>query len=99
MWTIKERKSYNDAIEKKERDKRESKTINRNESIISIKKSIDKISTSLQTPKQREVLHSISRVATDSELKFINSCIKRRSLSDAQKNVLNKFYNKYKNLI
>lgn len=99
MWTIKERKAYNDAKEQELIVKREAKALNRVQCEISIKESISKITTRLQTPKQRELLHSIAKVATGSELNFINSCIRRRKLSDSQRNILNKFYNKYKNLI
>jgi len=100
MWTIKERKAYNDAKEKEIRDKKEAKAINRANADISIKESIDKISTSLQTPRQREMLHSILKVANKGyDTKFVNSCIKRKTLSNSQRAILNKIYIKYKNLI
>tara|TARA_R110000782_G_scaffold267840_1_gene363638 strand:+ start:1004 stop:1306 length:303 start_codon:yes stop_codon:yes gene_type:complete len=100
MWTIKERKAYNDAKEKEVRDKKEAKAVNRANADISIKKSIDKISTSLQTPKQREMLHAIFKVASKGyDARFISSCIKRKTLSKSQRNILNKIYTKYKNLI
>jgi len=100
MWTIKERKAYNDAKEKEVRDKKEAKALNRVNADISIKESINKVSTSLQTPKQREVLHAILKVANKGyDTRFINSCIKRKTLSNSQRNILNKIYAKYKNLI
>ena len=100
MWTIKERKAYNDAKEKEVIDKKEAKALNRVNADISIKESINKVSTSLQTPKQREVLHAILKVANKGyDTRFINSCIKRKTLSNSQRNILNKIYAKYKNLI
>ena len=100
MWTIKERKAYNDAKEKEVQDRKRAKSINRVNAEISIKESISKISTSLQTPKQREMLHAILKVANKGyDARFINSCIKRKTLSNSQRVILNKIYTKYKNLI
>ena len=53
-----------------------------------------------QTPQQRLILTTMLRVVTnESDAKLIKSLITRRYLSDAQRDVLNKYYNKYKDLM
>mgnify|MGYP003650654224 FL=1 len=54
----------------------------------------------LQTPQQRLILTTILRVVKNKrEADFLKSCIQFRSLSEAQRNILNKYYNKYKDLM
>tara|TARA_R110000744_G_scaffold168982_1_gene286793 strand:+ start:922 stop:1104 length:183 start_codon:yes stop_codon:yes gene_type:complete len=54
----------------------------------------------LQTPKQRLILTTILRVVENKrEADFLRSCMQFRRLSEAQRNILNKCYNKYKDLM
>jgi len=54
----------------------------------------------LQTPQQRLILTTMLRVVNNKrEAYFLKSCIQFRSLSEAQRDILNKYYNKYKDLM
>ena len=54
----------------------------------------------LQTPQQRLILTTMLRVVKNKrEADFLRSCIRFRKLSEAQRNILNKYYNRYKDLM
>ena len=54
----------------------------------------------LQTPQERLILTTLLRVVKNKrESDFLKSCIQFKSLSKSQRDILNKYYNKYKNLM
>lgn len=100
MWTIKERKAYNDSLEKKVRDKKQAKIDDLSNFKLSEVKSREKMTKSLMTPKERLMMHKLLKVSNKgNDYRFLESCVTRKSITKPQRHVLNKIYNKYKNLI